>query len=246
MFQALSPLVAERNVHILLSAAADGRVAVYVEPVLKDKETGAFATPFRCEATPSELDAQLATVLGNWINSRKSTLQSLTESLAAAEAATKKAAEEAKKAAKNKTTPTLSASAKKDGKSVPAKPTVAKASVSPTPSLLDGLGTDEDEETDEAAEVAGVEPVAAVAEVAAPAPVAAAPTAAVTTQPAPAPVLQASDTPPPAPVVHVPVAPTVVQAAAEVTPTPAAPTEVIAPAVQTAVVEMEEQTISLF
>ena len=69
MFQALSPLVAERNVHILLSAAADGRIAVYVEPVLKDKESGAFASPFRCEALPTELDQQFSAVLSNWIAS---------------------------------------------------------------------------------------------------------------------------------------------------------------------------------
>lgn len=47
MFQALTPLITERNVHIMLSAAKDGRIAVYVEPVLKDKETGSI-----CHAVP--------------------------------------------------------------------------------------------------------------------------------------------------------------------------------------------------
>ena len=261
MFQALSPLVAERNVHILLSAAADGRIAVYVEPVLKDKESGAFASPFRCEALPTELDQQFSAVLCNWIASRTSTLQSLTDALAAAEAATKKAAEDAKKAAKNKTTtPSLASPAKKDAKVVPPKAVPAKATVAPMPSLLDGLGDDPalaldgvtDEEPDDEGE-GSIAPAATEAVIAAPAPAAIveaapAPAAAVLVAetPAPAPVAAA---PAPAPIVATPVASAPVAVA--ITPVPAAAGAVEAPAVTlapapAAVVALEGDTVSLF
>ena len=263
MFQALSPLVAERNVHILLSAAADGRIAVYVEPVLKDKESGAFASPFRCEALPTELDQQFSAVLSNWIASRTSTLQSLTDALAAAEAATKKAAEDAKKAAKNKTTtPSLASPAKKDGKVVPPKAVPAKATVAPMPSLLDGIGDDPalaldgvtDEEPDDEGE-GSIAPAATEAVIAAPAP---APAAIVEAAPAPAAAVLVAETPAPAPVAAAPapapiVATPVASApvAVAITPVPAAAAAVEAPAVTlapapAAVVALEGDTVSLF
>ena len=252
MFQALSPLVAERNVHILLSAAADGRIAVYVEPVLKDKESGAFASPFRCEALPTELDQQFSAVLSNWIASRTSTLQSLTDALAAAEAATKKAAEDAKKAAKNKTTtPSLASPAKKDGKVVPPKAVPAKATVAPMPSLLDGLGDDPalaldgvtDEEPDDEGE-GSIAQSATEAVIAAPA------TAAIVeAAPAPAAAVLVAEAPAPAPVVATPVASAPV--AVEISPVPAAAAAVETPAVAlvpppAAVVALEGETVSLF
>jgi len=252
MFQALSPLVAERNVHILLSAAADGRIAVYVEPVLKDKESGAFASPFRCEALPTELDQQFSAVLSNWIASRTSTLQSLTDALAAAEAATKKAAEDAKKAAKNKTTtPSLASPAKKDGKVVPPKAVPAKATVAPMPSLLDGIGDDPalaldgvtDEEPDDEGE-ASTAPAATETVTAAPPPA-----AIVEAAPAPVAAVLVAEAPAPAPVVATPVASAPV--AVEISPVPAAAAAVETPAVAlvpppAAVVALEGETVSLF
>ena len=96
MFAALAPLVKERSVHVLISAGADNRLAIYVEPVVKDKENCAFGSPFRCEASPEELDAQFAAVIAKWLNTRSSALKSLSEALAEAEATTKKAAEDSK------------------------------------------------------------------------------------------------------------------------------------------------------
>ena len=133
MFAALQPLLAERGIHILLSAASDGRIGVFVEPVRKsDTEPAAFSTPFRCEATAEELDRDLPGVLSQWIASRKQTTVTLTEALAAAEAETKKAAEEAKKkvAEKNKTrTAATGATTKTVAKAPPPAPVM--------PSLLD-------------------------------------------------------------------------------------------------------------
>jgi PRTRC genetic system protein E len=86
MFAALAPLVKERSVHVLISAGADNRLAIYVEPVVKDKENCAFGSPFRCEASPEELDAQFAAVIAKWLNTRSSALKSLSEALAEAEA----------------------------------------------------------------------------------------------------------------------------------------------------------------
>lgn len=145
MFKALQPLLAERSIHILLSPAKDGKVGVYVEPVkLDDKEDNAFITPFRCEGTPEELDAELPGVLAQWLTSRAAVTTSLRDALAAAEAQAKAAADEAKKKAadRNKkpatTTGKASTTAKPGAKATPAQAV--------TPSLLDGCGTGEDDE----------------------------------------------------------------------------------------------------
>lgn len=145
MFKALQPLLAERSIHILLSPAKDGKVGVYVEPVkLDDKEDNAFITPFRCEGTPEELDAELPGVLAQWLTSRAAVTTSLRDALAAAEAQAKAAADEAKKKAadRNKkpttTTGKTSTTAKPGAKATPAQAV--------TPSLLDGCGAGEDDE----------------------------------------------------------------------------------------------------
>jgi PRTRC genetic system protein E len=98
MFNALSPLLQQRSIHILLSAGKDGNMNMFIEPVkLSDKEDAAFTVPFTCSAKPGELDAELPQVLSQWIASRDTITTPLAESLAAAEAATKAAAEAAKK-----------------------------------------------------------------------------------------------------------------------------------------------------
>lgn len=180
MFQSLKPLIAERGIHILLSPAKDGKIGVYVEPVkLDDKEDNAFVTPFRCEGTPEELDAELAGVLAQWLTSRAAVTTSLRDALAAAEAQGKAAADDAKKRAADKNKkPTLATTSKAI---TPAKATPPKVTGPVTPSLLDapaptgGIDEDEDDEGGEAA-----------APVEAPAPEAAAPSAttAVVTEPA--------------------------------------------------------------
>lgn len=134
MFKALQPLLAERSIHILLSPAKDGKFGVYVEPVkLNDKEDNAFITPFRCEGTPEELDAELPGVLAQWLTSRAAVTTSLRDALAAADEAKKKAADRNKKPA---TTSGKTGTTAKPG---------AKAQAV-TPSLLDGCGTGEDDE----------------------------------------------------------------------------------------------------
>ena len=134
MFAQLTPLITERNVHLLISAAKDGKISVYIEPCKKDdKEDVAFVTPFRVVATPEELDAQFPAILGQWVTSRQAANTSLSEALAIAEAAQKTAAEAAKKtlADKNKkTTPTTPTTGKTPPKAQ-AKPVI--------PSLLDNI-----------------------------------------------------------------------------------------------------------
>lgn len=149
MFKALQPLLAERSIHILLSAGKDGRVGVYVEPVkMNDKEEDAFVTPFRCEGSPEELDAELPDVLAKWLTSRAAVTASLSEALAAAEAAAMASADEAKKKAAEK----IKKVAPSIGKAVTlatkaaGKPAVTAQSV--TPSLLDGCGADDAEGKD--------------------------------------------------------------------------------------------------
>lgn len=211
MFKALQPLIAERGIHILLSPAKDGKVGVYVEPVkLNDKEDHAFVTPFRCEGTPEELDAELSGVLAQWLTSRAAVTTSLRDALAAAEAQAKAAADDAKKKAADKNkkpTPVTTSKAT----------TPAKAAGPVTPSLLDtpastGGDDDEDEEGGEstspaetpapeaaatsATTVAAAEPAAVSAPVAeAAAPVAAALDVLVAAAPAPVEPTE----PPPAP-----------------------------------------------
>ncbi|TXT28145.1 MAG: hypothetical protein FD131_3278 [Rhodocyclaceae bacterium] len=191
MFQALKPLIAERGIHILISPAKDGKVGVYVEPVkLDDKEDNAFVTPFRCEGTPEELDAELPGVLAQWLTSRAAVTTSLRDALAAAEAQTKAAADEAKKKAADKNkkpTPATTSKAITTSKAV-----TAKAAGPVTPSLLDApastVGNEDDEGGESAAPVETPAPDAAV--VAAPvaeaaSPVAVAPEVPVAVNPAP-------------------------------------------------------------
>ena len=133
MFQALQPLVAERSVHILISASKDGRLSVYVEPrKIKDDEDVAFVTPFHAQATAAELDEQLPAILTQWVASRQASNKTLVQQLADAEAAAKAAADEAKKkfAEKHKK-PTVPTPSSKPAVKVEAKPA--------TPSLLDDL-----------------------------------------------------------------------------------------------------------
>lgn len=136
MFQALHPLIAERSIHVMLSALKDGRITVYVEPCkTKDSEDDAFVTPFRATATPAELDAQLPAILGQWIASRTVATTSLAESLAEAEATQKNAADEAKKKAAEK--------GKKPTTTItPSKPVVKVEPKPFTPSLLDDPATE--------------------------------------------------------------------------------------------------------
>lgn len=141
MFAALAPLVKERSVHVLISAGADNRLAIYVEPVVKDKENCAFGSPFRCEASPEELDAQFAAVIAKWLNTRSSALKSLSEALAEAEATTKKAAEDSKQKIAD-------AKAKQAAAKTPAKTSLVKPAVTVMPSLLDSIH-DADEEEEE-------------------------------------------------------------------------------------------------
>lgn len=132
MFQTLHPLVIERSIHLLVSATKDGRMSVYVEPAkLYDNEEDAFVTPFRAQATPAELDAQLPAILAQWIASRQVANTSLAQQLADAEAAQKVAADEAKRkiAEKNKKAVTTATAT--------SKPVVKVENKHSTPSLLD-------------------------------------------------------------------------------------------------------------
>lgn len=173
MFQALQPLLAERGIHILLSAAKNDKIKVYIEPVKKDeKEDVAFHTPFSCEGTGEQLDNELAAVLTKWVTTRAEITVSLRDSLAASEAATKAAAEEAKKKAAEKL--------KKPAAGAKTTTSAAKpaAAVPTTPSLLDGLEGDDDDEESEGQTTAETDVVPAPAST--PAPVSAAPAAPVT------------------------------------------------------------------
>lgn len=151
MFKVLQPLLTERSIHILLSPGKDGRIGVYVEPVaLDDKESPAFVTPFRCEGTPDELDAELPGVLAQWVGTRSAITTTLREALAAAEAQAKAAAEEARKKAAGRTRK-------------PALPgqggTLVKSGVKPAPSqavmpsLLDAPTTDHEDDEDSQGDV---------------------------------------------------------------------------------------------
>ncbi len=186
MFKALQPLLQERSIHILLSANKDGKVGVYVSPVKKDdKEDAAFVTPFRCEGTADELDAELPGVLTQWLSSRAAITTSLSEALAAAEAQAKAAADEAKKKAADKNKKPTTAITTKTA--TPAKAVPGKASVAApvTPSLLDApatLGNDEDEDDEGGESAATVESTAPEA-------------AGVITEPAPAPAAVVSSEP---------------------------------------------------
>ena len=134
MFQALQPLIAERNLHLMLSIQPSGAISVYVEPCkTKDGEDDAFVSPFRVTATAQELDDQLAVVLTQWVAARKVTTTTLAQSLAEAEAAqaTAVAASKAKMADKNKKAATATTPGKATAKVEPAK--------QHTPSLLDDL-----------------------------------------------------------------------------------------------------------
>ena len=136
MFAQLAPLVAERNIHLLISAGTHGQLSVYIEPCQKDdKEDVAFVTPFRAVATPQELDEQFSTILDQWVASRQKSNASLSEALAVAEASQKTAADAAKKALADK--------GKKPPSSVTSsgKPTVKTETKPVTPSLLDSVTT---------------------------------------------------------------------------------------------------------
>ena len=207
MFQALQPLLAERSLHILLSATKDGKINAHIAPVKKnDAENDAFVTPFHCTATAAELDAELPAVVAQWIGTRQQVTTSLAEALAAAESDAKKAVEDAKKKAADKNkkvTPPIT----KAASVAPAKP-ATKAVV--TPSLLDGApgsGGDDGEDDEAGGE-------AAAAQTAAADPVAAAPVVAAA-EPTVAPVVAQAPTEAPAPAVA-----TVATAAVTTAPVP--------------------------
>lgn len=134
LFKSLMPLIAERPVHILVSTTKDGRIKLYVEPKKKDeKEDATFCSPFQCEGTAEEMDADLPGVLSQWVQTRSSVTTSLAESLAKAEADLKDKAESAKKTA-------TKGAGKGTAKTTPAKtvPTPTKVSAGTAePSLLD-------------------------------------------------------------------------------------------------------------
>lgn len=197
MFKSLQPLLAERSVHILLSASKDGKISAYVAPAKKDdKEDDAFVTPFHCTATADELEAQLPGVLTQWVQTRQTVTATLAEALVAAEAEAKKAAEDAKKKAAEKgkkVTPTITSKT-----TTPVK-TAAKVAAPVTPSLLDVCNGDDDEAGD-VAENTVTEKTPLAVPVAESAPVAAVASAPETTPPAVAVVAdQAAPAPAPAP-----------------------------------------------
>lgn len=139
MFKELAPLVAERNIHLVLAAAKDGKIIVYIEPAKKDdKEESAFVTPLRLPPSdPAELDTQLSAILTDWVKARASVTQTLQSALEDSKKLMEQAAADAKKAAADK-------AAKKPGSTVPAAkpgvkvpPTKPAVIASPTPSLLD-------------------------------------------------------------------------------------------------------------
>jgi PRTRC genetic system protein E len=120
-FETLVPLLAERNINILLSRTKGGEISAFVQPVkLTESETDAYATSFHCAGTPAQLDAELPVILARWIETRGVTTRSLTEALAIAEAEVKAAADKAKEKASSK-------------KILPS----AKSKVVAAPSLLD-------------------------------------------------------------------------------------------------------------
>lgn len=99
LFQTLAPLLAERPIHLLLSASADGRLRVYIEPKATDKNApAASVAPFSVCDTAEKLDAELATALSEWLDARASTLQDIQAGLAAAKASLSNAAAQDKKA----------------------------------------------------------------------------------------------------------------------------------------------------
>lgn len=145
MFKELEPLVAERSLHLLIAAAKDGMVNLYIEPTKKaDAEDDAFVTPIRLLATPEELDRELPAILTEWVSARTRVTQSLREALDAANQQMAAAAEAAKKAAADKVTKKGAAPAKAGTKGAVAA--TATLSVKPPPSLL----ADEDDAGDDA------------------------------------------------------------------------------------------------
>ncbi|MBN9424728.1 MAG: hypothetical protein BGO63_10490 [Candidatus Accumulibacter sp. 66-26] len=96
LFQTLQTLATERTVHLLISAAPDGRMRVYIEPApsknAKDKEPSASVVPFSVCDTPEVLDAQLPAVLTEWLHARTEALNGIQASLATAKAGLENAA----------------------------------------------------------------------------------------------------------------------------------------------------------
>jgi PRTRC genetic system protein E len=90
MFTALFPLLAERSIHILLSANKDGKIRIHVQPAATgQKDEEACLTPITCAATPQELDENLPELLTKWVGNRAAVTLPLREALAAAEQALK-------------------------------------------------------------------------------------------------------------------------------------------------------------
>lgn len=144
MFQELMPLLAERKVHILVSATSEGSLTLYIEPVkADDKEEAAFTTPFSVQATPKELDEQLPAILADWVGTRKQVCATLTEALEATKKELQRQAEEAKQKAKEKATKKpvapVKASAGKVATATAAPKAAAVVGAAAT-TLLDGNG----------------------------------------------------------------------------------------------------------
>ncbi len=144
MFQELMPLLAERKVHILVSATSEGSLTLYIEPVkADDKEEAAFTTPFSVQATPKELDEQLPAILADWVGTRKQVCATLTEALEASKQELQRQAEEAKQKAKEKATKKPVAPVKASAGKVATATAAPKAAAvvgAVSPTLLDGKG----------------------------------------------------------------------------------------------------------
>lgn len=135
MFKELTPLIAERSLHLVVANAKDGKITLYVEPIKKsDDEADAYVTPLRLTASADELDAQLPDLLTEWVKAREQVTQPLRAALEASNKAMKEAADKAKKEAAEK-------AAKRNAsttKTVAGKPAAAgKTAVAPAPTLLD-------------------------------------------------------------------------------------------------------------
>lgn len=97
MFQALFPLLQQGQVTLVLNANADGTITAMVS----QKAEGALATPLTLTATPDELDADFATVVGTFGQQRKSLAEQLEATNAILQAAEKASANKATKALSN-------------------------------------------------------------------------------------------------------------------------------------------------
>lgn len=118
MFKELSPILAQRNLHIQASMDND-QVTLIVQPVVSSDEAkagkSALNTPLSLKGTVEELDSELPRILSDYANRHASLAASLETSLLLMEAADKEAAQKAAK----KIQETNKASAQKPAQSSP-------------------------------------------------------------------------------------------------------------------------------